>query len=234
MSAARRRRSIGPEADAGGMRTLTKPLLNARDASLCCAAPRRRAASLRVTMSAASDLTTASWHSFNRLLDQALELPTDQRLAWIDALGPEHDALKPALRALFERASGVETAWLATLPREAASALIDASDLKPDTRIGWYRLVRELGTGGMGTVWLAEPRRWRTEAARRAENATCRVVYGLAERMARERDILAALEHPNIARLYDAGTDSHGRPSSRSSTSRASRSTRTAASAASA
>ena len=87
-------------------------------------------------MSAASDLTTASWHGFNRLLDQALELPTDQRLAWIDALGPEHDALKPALRALFERASGVETAWLATLPREAASALIDASDLKPDTSAG--------------------------------------------------------------------------------------------------
>ena len=35
---------------------------------------------------------------------------------------------------------------------------------------------------------------------------------GLAERMARERDILASLEHPNIARLYDAGTDAQGRP----------------------
>ena len=85
----------------------------------------------------------------------------------------------------------------------------------------------------MGTVWLAE----------RADGALKRHVALKMPRAAwclgspngwRERDILAALEHPNIARLYDAGTDSHGRPSSRSSTSRASRSTRTAASAASA
>ena len=163
-------------------------------------------------MSAASDLTTASWQGFNRLLDQALELPPDQRFAWIDALGPEHDALKPALRALFERASDVETAWLATLPRDATSVPSDVSDLKPDTRIGWYRLVRELGTGGMGAVWLAE--RADGTLKRQVALKLPRAAWsrGLAERMARERDILAALEHPNIARLYDAGTDSQGRP----------------------
>ncbi len=164
-------------------------------------------------MSAASDLTQASWQAFSRLLDEALELPPTERLAWLDALGPEHDGVKPALRAVLARAGGVETAqWLATLPRDAAPPPVDESDLQPGALVGPYRLTRELGVGGMGAVWLAE----------RADGTLKRQVAlklpraswgrGLAERMARERDILAALEHPNIARLYDAGTDAQGRP----------------------
>jgi serine/threonine-protein kinase len=164
-------------------------------------------------MSAASDLTQASWQAFSRLLDEALELPPTERLAWLDALGPEHDGVKPALRAVLARASGVETAqWLATLPRDATPPPVDESDLQPGALVGPYRLIRELGVGGMGAVWLAE----------RADGTLKRQVAlklpraswsrGLAERMARERDILASLEHPNIARLYDAGTDAQGRP----------------------
>ena len=164
-------------------------------------------------MKAGSDLTAASWQAFSHLLDQALELAPGERLRWVDALGAEHDALKPALRSVLARGAGVETAnWLGTLPHEAASLPADESDLQPGTLVGPYRLLRELGIGGMGAVWLAE----------RADGSLKRQVAlklpraswsrGLAERMARERDILAGLEHPNIARLYDAGTDSQGRP----------------------
>ena len=75
-------------------------------------------------------------------------------------------------------------------------------------RIGPYRLIRELGRGGMGVVWLAE----------RADGQHSRQValkmplvenlnWLLAARFARERNILASLEHPGIARLYDAGVD---------------------------
>ena len=84
---------------------------------------------------------------------------------------------------------------------------------QPGDTIGSYRLLRELGSGGMGVVWLAE----------RSDGLVKRPVAlklphqvwqraGLAERMAREREILATLTHPNIARLYDAGLTAGHRP----------------------
>jgi tRNA A-37 threonylcarbamoyl transferase component Bud32 len=81
------------------------------------------------------------------------------------------------------------------------------------SRIGPYRLLRPLGEGGMAAVWLAE----RTDVLQ-ARKVALKLPHGawrragLAERMAREREILATLEHPNIARLYDAGLDDDGQP----------------------
>ncbi|MCA3220243.1 MAG: protein kinase [Burkholderiales bacterium] len=106
--------------------------------------------------------------------------------------------------------------FLATLPR--LTRLSPGSDRGPLTElaagesIGPYRLLSELGAGGMGAVWLAE--RSDGQLKRKVALKLPRLVWakGLAERMARERDILATLEHPNIARLYDAGVDQHGRP----------------------
>lgn len=83
----------------------------------------------------------------------------------------------------------------------------------PAERIGPYRLIRELGSGGMASVWLAE----RTDMLQRRQVALklpqgAGRRAGLAERMAREREILATLEHPYIARLYDAGVAEDGQP----------------------
>ncbi|MCY7315042.1 MAG: serine/threonine protein kinase, partial [Rubrivivax sp.] len=78
--------------------------------------------------------------------------------------------------------------------------------------VGPWRLLRELGQGGMGSVWLAE--RVDGQLKRQVALKLPRLSWarGLAERMARERDILATPEHPNVARLYDAGVDQLGRP----------------------
>jgi eukaryotic-like serine/threonine-protein kinase len=153
----------------------------------------------------------ATWSNLERLLDQALDRPAAARAAWLDSLDPQFDALKPQLRALLMRAADVETSdFLAMLP----SVDLDAGASPPEGRIvGPYRLVRELGRGGMGSVWLAE----------RVDGLIDRPLAlklphvigsfpGLAERMVRERAILAALNHPHIARLYDAGLDEHGQP----------------------
>ncbi len=148
-----------------------------------------------------------------RLLDEALALDETGRRQWLDNLPPEHGCLSEALRAaLFPEATRREN--LSALPKlvdEHAPSVL--SQLEEGARIGPYQLERLLGSGGMAEVWLAT----RADGAFRREVAlklplVSRLRQDLHERFARERDILAALEHPNIARLYDGGVDAHGLP----------------------
>jgi len=163
-------------------------------------------------------IDASTWTRLNRLLDEALEQTAAQLPQWLDDLAPEFDGLKPRLRELLSRNGLIETGeFLHTLPKFE----LEPGDLAPaparaeqsGQEIGLYRLVRELGSGGMGVVWLAE----RTDglidrpvALKLPHGAWKRA--GLAERMARERAILAALTHPNVAHLYDAGIASDGQP----------------------
>ena len=106
---------------------------------------------------------------------------------------------------------------MGALPRFAlnaaeVAALHPAAE-QPGECIGPYRLTRELGQGGMSTVWLAQridgliPR---PVALKLPQGIWRRGT--LVERFARERQLLAALAHPNIARLYDAGVAASGQP----------------------
>jgi serine/threonine-protein kinase len=156
--------------------------------------------------------------ALSRLLDEALELPAAERVPWVESLPLEYDALKPRLRSLFAAVpSGVAPTFAETLPE----LTIDGTDGGPvgsasahsGTAVGPYRLTRELGEGGMGTVWLGE----RTDGLLKRPVAIklphiAGPRSGLAERVAREREILGALNHPNIARLYDAGVAADGKP----------------------
>ncbi|MGE3176214.1 MAG: serine/threonine-protein kinase, partial [Vicinamibacterales bacterium] len=182
----------------------------------------------------AADLATLS-----RLLDQALDRDPADRLPWVDALGPEYERLKPRLRHLLAEPLSFETDSLDTLPRfdvpadttgpgaapDRAGAdrageegpaprwSADTARPEPGALVGPYRLVRLLAEGGMGSVWLGERADGlvkRPVAIKLPQGAWRRA--GLAERMARERDILASLTHPHIARLYDAGLTADGQP----------------------
>jgi serine/threonine-protein kinase len=156
-------------------------------------------------------LAPEEWRSLSALLDEALALPEVERVSWVATLGAEHDPIKALLREALERPAAVETADLiGTLP---AFSLPSADEWTPGATVGPYRLVREVGRGGMGAVWLAE----------RADGLVKRPValklpilaasrQTLAERFAREREILSPLAHPNIARLYDAGFAGDGQP----------------------
>ncbi len=154
----------------------------------------------------------------SRLLDQALPLDRDRRQQWLENLASEHQALLPALRqALLVDDDPALTAGLfATIPGAGGATTaptVLTSGLQPGQRVGPYQLVRELGAGGMAVVWLAQ----RADGAFRREVALklpllSRLRRDLAERFAREREILAQLEHPNIARLYDAGVAADGLP----------------------
>jgi len=165
------------------------------------------------------NIPVTDWPRVFELLDTVLELDQAARASWIDQLGEEHADLRLPLKQLLAQRASMETAEFMAQPVQAAAALIAnqqlyiAETLQPDTLIGNYKLIRELGRGGMGTVWLAE----------RHDNQLNRQVAlklpyvgplqaNLVARFVRERDILAALTHPHIARLYDAGASADGQP----------------------
>ncbi len=166
------------------------------------------------------DLAPREWATLRGLLDTALDLPAGEREVWVEQLDVKFAGLKPRLRALLAHAESsqveallntlpkVETGQFAPLPKAA-----DEDGLASQTQIGPYRLLRQLGEGGMAAVWLAERTdllQSRKVALKLPHGAWRRA--GLAERMAREREILATLEHPHIARLYDAGVADDGQP----------------------
>jgi serine/threonine-protein kinase len=158
-------------------------------------------------------LTDQQWLELSRLLDEVLALPAAEREAWLKTLPPSADGLGPTLREILSHeTAGGTNAFLQTLPKLGPPlASIDRVRLREGAIVGPYRLLRQLGRGGMGSVWLAQ----RTDGVLKravALKLPHAGVYGtqLAERFARERDILAALSHPHIARLYDAGVADDG------------------------
>jgi len=148
------------------------------------------------------------------LLDTALDLPESERDSWLGHLKGDDAALGTTLRELLVRHAAKETADLLERPPAfiVTGAASDVSELRDGDSVGAYRLERLLGRGGMGEVWLAE--RIDGTLKRKVALKLPHVTWapGLAERFAREREILSGLEHPNIARLYDAGVDAQGRP----------------------
>lgn len=160
------------------------------------------------------------WARLSSLLDDALDIEASAREAWIKQLPNEVSSLKEPLRSLLAQHARVETDdflktpdFAAALRLESARSQIPTVELQADVQLGGYRLLRELGRGGMGSVWLAE----RIDGKLKRQVALKFPYAGpnqrqLAERLARERDILASLEHPNIARLYDADVTDNGQP----------------------
>ena len=159
------------------------------------------------------------WRQVFALLDTALELPAQARDSWVAQLDDLPAQVTNALRELLARKAGCETGdFLQRLPHfdvtpdNPADPRADRAEV-PGALVGPYRLTAKLGRGGMSSVWMAE----RTDGLLKRRVALKLPHVGwalpdLAERMARERDILASLEHPNIARLYDAGVGVDGRP----------------------
>jgi eukaryotic-like serine/threonine-protein kinase len=144
-----------------------------------------------------------------RLFASAVDRPPAEQRALLSAVALED----PKLAAEVERflAADSRAGRFLEAAVEAGAAAVVQDEI--GRRLGPWRLVRELGRGGMGVVYLAE----RDDREFQQRVAIKRLHRGLetAEVLARfqtERQILARLSHPSIARLFDGGTDGDGRP----------------------
>ncbi|MGE0180513.1 MAG: protein kinase [Sphingomonas sp.] len=140
------------------------------------------------------------------LLEQALEVGPDARRPWLDAQGADARSLSRARELLdsLER----EDRRIAT-----GAARGDAELLQPPERIGAYRIVELLGQGGMGAVFrgVRAAGDFEHEVAIKLIRPAA-LTDAMIERFERERQILARLTHPHIARLLDGGTTDEGGP----------------------
>ncbi len=152
--------------------------------------------------------------SLAALVDEAQQLPEEDRLPFLrQACATDSQLYESAVAELHSRADSRQN-WFGSASSEDDEEL-DAAQ-RPNLagqRVGAYRLVRSLGEGGMGQVFLAE----RADAQFKQQVAIKLVRRGLLSRqilrrLRQERQILATLDHPNIARLFDGGTTDDGTP----------------------
>lgn len=151
---------------------------------------------------------------FARLTDEWLDVPENARARWLAERRRDHPDLERALSAMEP---GLDADSTGSDPLSFsgwdAAASAEADENKAGDLVGAYRLLSLLGRGGMGAVWLAE----QIDGRLTRKLALKLPTRGLAQsdwlrRFERERDILAGLNHPGIAKLFDAGVTESGQP----------------------
>jgi serine/threonine protein kinase/Flp pilus assembly protein TadD len=142
---------------------------------------------------------------------QALEIASaSERAAFLDRACGDNQALRAEVEALL-RASE-RSGDLLDLHENPAATTDPSSHEQPGTVIGPYKLLEQIGEGGMGSVWMAEqtePSRRRVAVKVIKEGMDSKQVLA---RFEAERQALALMDHPNIARVLDAGRTQAGRP----------------------
>ncbi len=152
------------------------------------------------------------WPAVAEWFDAALDQPVEERAAWVRAACEEPDVCAEVVRLLRAHQASDDF-----LERSALDVVAEDAELSVDGKVGRhvgaYRLIRLLGRGGMGRVYLAERGDGQFEQ-QVALKLLRRDAYG--ERFLRdfldERQILASLNHPHIARLFDGGMTAEGTP----------------------
>ena len=154
-------------------------------------------------------MNATSWQRAQEIFDEAIQMPSGERAALVgDACTGD-----PELRSEVEKLLGAHEAAGDFLKDPTVSA---STELPPEeregARIGPYKLLQRIGEGGFATVYMAEQQ---TPVVRKVAIKIVKPSMGTQQVMARfeaERQALAMMDHPNIARVFDAGTAKSGRP----------------------
>jgi non-specific serine/threonine protein kinase/serine/threonine-protein kinase len=148
-----------------------------------------------------------------QVLSHALELDTGERRVFLDSTCANDAELRAEVDQLLDQQVDSSSDILEQCASDAASRLRPESDSRTGTRIGPFKIVREIGHGGMGSVYLAE----RDDEHYQQQVAIKLIKPGLGgeairKRFRNEMQILADLNHPHIARLLDGGQTAEGVP----------------------
>ncbi|MEM9305245.1 MAG: serine/threonine-protein kinase [Pseudomonadota bacterium] len=168
-------------------------------------------------MSNASD-DRARWAQISALLDDALDRPSSERLAFVASACGDDRALADEVLALLEAAEESPTfldgAAADLIPPAAFDSLDGDADKSDESGagIGPYRLTRLIGRGGMGAVYEAERIDGQFEQRVALKLLPAHGGDAVRKRLLLERQVLARLTHPCIARLLDGGVTDDGRP----------------------
>ncbi|MFG6486762.1 protein kinase [Roseateles sp. BYS78W] len=160
-------------------------------------------------------LSHDDWQAVEPLFDAALALAPDQRQHFLDTLPPEQQRWRATLDRLLQAEAAAADAGFLSRAASLAGGTEGRGAGTPSWRagqhVGPWALIEELGRGGMASVWRARPHSgdFQREVALKLPHSPA---PGWLERLKRERDLLARLQHAGIARLYDAGVDADGLP----------------------
>lgn len=149
---------------------------------------------------------TRQWDRIKDVFDRALARPPEERSAFLGSACGADTELRAEVESLLDAFAQSDGLSQAAVPMEVLE------EAQPLETIGPYRLIRKIGEGGMGQVWLAE----QTEPLRR-QVALKLIRAGLYDdallrRFQAERQTLALMEHPAIAKVFDAGATPEGQP----------------------
>jgi eukaryotic-like serine/threonine-protein kinase len=164
-------------------------------------------------------MTPERWQQVKDLLGQALQIPPEERGAFLDGVCNSDQELRAEIVSLLSEQEVVQSKFLQSPPLVKDTGNNGDESREPDgaLRAGLifaerFELVRKLGEGGMGQVWLVE----QTSPVRR-QVALKLIKAGMydesvVKRFQAERQSLAIMDHPAIAKVFDAGTTPQGQP----------------------
>jgi eukaryotic-like serine/threonine-protein kinase len=153
------------------------------------------------------------WQKIERAVAQASEMPSAEFKKWLEDFCRGDARLKDEIRSLLAVQTEAENFLEKSVGEYAAAILPAAENDFAGKFFGKYKILREVGRGGMGAVFLAE--RTDGEFEQKVALKIVRQTFldnELERHFKRERQILAALNHPNIAKLLDGGVSAHGEP----------------------
>jgi eukaryotic-like serine/threonine-protein kinase len=158
-------------------------------------------------------MNSQRWQRVKQLLGEVITIESDERSAFLDRACDGDSELRQEVDSLLSSHEQAGTAFLNSPGFDLKASASRPLPSREGCRIGAYRIAEEIGQGGMGEVYRAvrDDGQYTKEVAIKLVHSGSDLRFGL-ERFRYERQILASLDHPNIARLLDGGTTEDGIP----------------------